>query len=484
MSRTIRTGFAHLFVFFIFIMYFTGCGNLSDQKQIQKYNPIKEYAAKKDATFHYDLHKVIEGDGYKTHILRMVSGQWLTTNEVKDPEWWHWVHIVVPENLSSSTALLFIGGGDRDRHEPADADGLIIAAAKTAGAVTMHLHNVPNQPVEFVGDDFGPREEDELIAYGWRKFMEKGAGKESVEWLARLPMTRAAVRAMDAAQEYSKMKLEHTIDGFVVAGGSKRGWTTWAAAIADERVVAIAPIVIDVLNTIPSFQHHWRAYGEWSPAVEDYVSEGVMDWFGSMEFEKLLDLVEPYSYRDMLTLPKMMINAAGDEFFLNDSWQFYWDDLVGEKNIRYVPNTGHGLDESDAGETLVAYFNSIVKNAPRPKFEWKVENGEILIKTDPAFVLQEVRLWSATNDTARDFRIYVTEKAWTSELVPISDNGEYKLSVPTPEKGWTAFMGELTFEGPGGTPFKMTTGVLVTPETLPFPAFESSNPQGTRIAAK
>ncbi len=427
---------------------------------------------------------MIPGDGYKTHILRMVSGQWLTTNEVKDPEWWHWLSVVVPENLQSPTALLFIGGGDRDNEDPGDVDGLMSAAAKTAGAVTLYLHNVPNQPVCFIGDDFGGREEDEIISYCWRKFMQAGADKEDVEWLPRLPMTRAAVRAMDAAQDYVKKELDHSIDNFVVAGGSKRGWTTWTTAIADERVVAIAPIVIDVLNVGPSFQHHWRAYGEWSPAVEDYVNEGVMDWFGSVEFNRLLDMVDPYSYREMLTLPKMLINAADDEFFVSDSWQFYWDDLVGEKHIRYVPNTGHSLDGTDAGETLIAFFNSIVKKAPRPEFDWNVENGEIHIKTNPAFPPKEIRLWSAVNENARDFRIYVVDKAWTSEVIPIPENGEATLSVEAPEKGWKAFMGELTYEGPGGTPFKMTTGVVVTPDSLPYPDFQSPNPQGTRLSAK
>lgn len=482
MNRCIRKSFVRVFIVLFVAAFAVGCGNFSGQEQKAKFNPLKEYAAQEDTAYHYDVHKVIQGDGYQTHILRMVSGEWLTTNEVKNPEWWHWLYVVVPENLKSSTALLFIGGGDRDKDNPEDADGLIIAAAKKAGAVAMYLHNVPNQPIEFVGDDFGGREEDEIISYGWRKFMEAGADKKSVEWLPRLPMTRAAVRAMDTAQDYMKKELGHSIENFVVAGGSKRGWTTWTTAIADKRVIAIAPIVIDVLNTGPSFQHHWNAYGAWSPAVENYVNEGVMDWFGSVEFNRLLDMVDPYSYRTMLTLPKMMIDAADDEFFVSDSWQFYWKDLVGEKHIRYVPNTGHSLDGTDAGETLIAFFNSIVKNTPRPDFDWKVENGGIFIKTDPANPPKEVRLWSAVNDSARDFRIYVVNKAWSSEVVPLSKNGEYKLSVETPEKGWKAFMGELTYEGPDGTPFKMTTGIVVTPETLPYPDFQSKNPHGTRIA--
>lgn len=38
---------------------------------------------------------------------------------------------------------------------------------------------------------------------------------------------------------------------FFVAGGSKRGWTTWDLAAVDTRVAAIAPIVAPVLSTTP-----------------------------------------------------------------------------------------------------------------------------------------------------------------------------------------------------------------------------------------
>ena len=98
------------------------------------------------------------------------------------------------------------------------------------------------------------RTEDALIAYTWDKFLRTGDSR----WPARLPMTKAAVRAMDTvtafcgSPEGGKIK----VDGFVVAGGSKRGWTTWTTAAVDKRVVAIIPCVIDLLNIEPSMLHH------------------------------------------------------------------------------------------------------------------------------------------------------------------------------------------------------------------------------------
>ena len=63
----------------------------------------------------------------------------------------------------------------------------------------------------------------------------------------------------------------------MVAGGSKRGWTTWTTAAADKRVVAIMPMVIDMLNSVKSFEHHYQAYGFYSEAVKDYQDMGLMN---------------------------------------------------------------------------------------------------------------------------------------------------------------------------------------------------------------
>ena len=69
-------------------------------------------------------------------------------------------------------------------------------------------------------------------------------------------MTKSAVRAMDTVTSLvlSTSGNALTVDKFVVAGGSKRGWTTWTTAVVDPRVIAIAPIVIDMLNVSDSVQ--------------------------------------------------------------------------------------------------------------------------------------------------------------------------------------------------------------------------------------
>jgi len=227
-------------------------------------------------------------------------------------------------------------------------------------------------------------------------------------------------------------------------------------------VVAIVPIVIDVLNIEPSMRHHYAAYGFWAPAVGDYVNHGIMNWMGTPQFNALAKIEEPYEYRSRYTMPKLMLNATGDQFFLPDSSQYYFNDLPGPKYLRYVPNADHSLKETDAWTTLQAFYESILTGAALPRLHWTLEkDGSIHVK--PADKPSEVKLWQATNPDARDFRLETFGPKWTSTPLE-SKAGVYVGRVTEPARGWTAFLVELTFTGPRGTPLKLTTNVRVVPD--------------------
>ena len=96
----------------------------------------------------------------------------------------------------------------------------------------MYVQQVPNQPLTFTGDGV-PRREDALLAYAWDRFLRSG----DATWLPRLPMTKSVVRAMDTVIDFCATPDGggRSIDSFVVAGSSKRGWTTWITAVVDPR---------------------------------------------------------------------------------------------------------------------------------------------------------------------------------------------------------------------------------------------------------
>src|SRR5688572_19121533 len=322
---------------------------------------LDRYVAAPDANFSWKVLKTLPAEGATATLLEMTSQKWLTEQEVERPLWTHWVTVVRPPELKSDVALLYITGGSLERQPPSAPPAWLVNAAKDTGTMTAELRLVPNQPVVFKDDPTRkPRTEDDFIAYTWDKYLRTGDEK----WPARLPMTKSAVRAMDAVTAFAASPEGGgaKVARYVVSGASKRGWTAWTTAAVDRRVVAVAPAVIDMLNVEPSFAHHWRAYGEWSNAVKDYVDHGIMDWMGTRQFKALMKIEEPYEYRSRLTMPKFIMNASGDQFFLPDSSQFYFEDLRGEKHLRYVPNAGHNINaKTDAIQSLQAFYASIVK---------------------------------------------------------------------------------------------------------------------------
>ncbi len=428
---------------------------------------LDRYVAAPDPNFSWKVVRELPAEGVTATLLDMTSQKWLTEKEVERPLWTHWVTVVRPPQVTSDIGFLFITGGSLERKPPAQAPAWMVDFARDTGTVVTELRMVPNQPIVFVDDpQKKPRTEDDYIAYTWDKYLRTGDEK----WPARLPMTKSAVRAMDAVTAFvaSPGGGASRVARFVVAGGSKRGWTTWTTAAVDSRVVAIVPMVIDLLNVERSFTHHWRAYGAWSDAVNDYVEHGIMDWMGTPQFRALMKIEEPYQYRERLTLPKFLVNASGDEFFLPDSSQFYFDNLRGETHVRYVPNAGHSLEKTDAIESVHAFYASVVKGTARPEAKWTFERDgsiKVVAKQRP----DEVRLWQATNPKARNFRHDTSGAAYTSTPLQPSGPNTWVGRVAPPPAGWTAFFVELTFPSGGKYPFKITSGVRVLPDALPYP---------------
>jgi PhoPQ-activated pathogenicity-related protein len=424
---------------------------------------LDRYVKAPDTNYSFRVATSVEGKGYTAYHLDMISQAWLTTNEVDRPQWQHWLTIVKPNHVRPGTGLLFIGGGANRTNPPSQPEANLVLLATNTETVVAELKNVPNQPLVFAGETKG-RSEDALIAYTWDKFLRTGDAK----WPARLPMTKAAVRALDTITAFcaSEAGGRLKVNQFFVAGGSKRGWTTWTTAAVDERVIAIAPFVIDLLNIVPSFIHHYEVYGFYAPAVGDYTRARIMDWNGTPEYKALMKIEEPFEYRERLTLPKFIINASGDQFFVPDSSQFYFKELKGVKYLRYVPNTEHSLRGSDAWTTLLACYSAVLHQDKLPQFSWTVSEGAIRVQAQDKPTA--VKLWQATNEKTRDFRIGTIHDAWKSTDLTESGSGAYVAQVEKPASGWTAFFVELTFPGNGAEPFKFTTDVKVVPDVHPY----------------
>ena len=453
MLQKIRPTVFHL----IFISFLFPQSSVLDD-YINTIDPFTDYSVVSSET----------GFGYTSYVLDLTSQKWLTDAEVDKPVWQHWIILLVPWEVDYETAFLLINGGGNDATPPDPTDEEYMAFAYFAlesKSVMAFLETVPNQPLMFSDENF-TRTEDEIIAYSWEKFLSTGDPK----WPLNIPMTKSAVTAMDAIQDYCAEIpfFPVTINDFFVSGGSKRGWTTFLTAAVDDRVMAIAPIVFDALNLIQSFRLHYGSYGEWSPAVHDYEDMGIFNYFTEPIVQDLMQIVDPFAYRDRLTMPKYMMAATGDEFFVPAA-QNYMPDLPGEKHMAYFPNTGHGFsgEETNLLQNLFVFYQAALDNTDLPEYSWsRQEDGSLIVEceTTPS----EIKVWQAVNPTARDFRDYVVGDPWSS--TPLSDQGDgvYIAEAILPEAGWKGMFVELQFDLGYDYPFMVTTEVSIFPDDLPY----------------
>lgn len=401
-----------------------------------------------DDSFKFEVRSEFRTGICDAQVVRLTSQTWQKRN------WKHWLTILVPDNAKlNDAAILFISGGSSRSRQP-DAGtsevrqfSLIAAACEVPVAI---LNQVPNQPLQ--GDKF----EDDLIAFTFDKYMN-GQG---TDWPLLLPMVESAVRAMDATSALLEKQTGKSINRFSVAGASKRGWTTWLTSAVDKRVVSIAPMVIDVLNMPVQMKQQFQSYGRYSHMITPYLKYDFPTRMLKGEGKKLTILVDPFSYRKRITIPKLIVLGTNDPYWTVDASSLYFPKLVGPKNLYYLANAGHGLGPQVL-PTMATFFKKTLNNQALENMTWKLD-------TENQFRVQwtgnprHVTLWKATSLT-RDFR----EAQWTSERLDESKN-EARQTLESPKQGYAAYYVDVEFPGVGVFNYNIATEIQVLPKGFPF----------------
>ena len=406
---------------------------------------LDAYLAKAEPLFKWEKKGQETISGCTAYDLRLVSQEW------QGKPWEHRLVLVVPEKVEHPSLCTIFNTGGRGGKSDLELGALL---AKRSGAPFAMLFGIPNQPL-------WEKKEDALVVHTWLEFMKsmKADGKGDESWPLHFPMAKAVVKSMDALQAFAKEASLPALEGFVVCGASKRGWTTWLVGAAkDPRVRAIAPMVIDCLNVAKQAQHQLEAYGKPSEQVRDYTAAGMLDLFKSPEGRRLLELEDPFSYRDRLTMPKLIINGTNDRYWTQDALNLYWDDLEGPKWVLYVPNSGHALeDRPRVTATLAAFIRAVARKESLPKLAWTLaprEDGGLALGLTSDVPLAEARLFRATSKT-RDFR----DATWSFEAIPAAGDA-WHAEVARPAEGFVAVFGEAVYATPGAR-FTLSTQIRI-----------------------
>lgn len=438
---------AYSFPVFFLISSVLACA----QPRITPATALKQYLNNGDKTYHWELKDSSAIGTVKLYQVLLTSQKW------REYTWRHQLTVLVPSEIKYDGALLFITGGSNSAEQPNWSKGdqlwppLANIADRNKGIVAV-LRQVPNQPL------YGDLSEDALISYTLHQFKKD----KDYSWPLLFPMVKSAVRAMDAVQAFSQNKLKHRVNNFVVTGASKRGWTTWlSAAIDDQRVKAIAPMVIDMLNMPATLDYQFKTYGEYSVQIEDYVKLGIPQATDTEDGKALTAMIDPYSYRSQLQVPKIIFIGTNDEYWTVDAIKHYYDQIPGKNLIHYVPNAGHNLGGGkQAFEALGAFFGTTIQNREYPVASWKIntskEGVELEVKVSPNDLV-DATLWFTTS-TDRDFR----NNLWLSKNIKLGSLPTVKAALPYPSKGYQAFYLDLRYKDSNGGLYTTSTRVYVT----------------------
>ncbi len=400
-------------------------------------NVLSEYVWRGDECYSWKIESFREERGFDTYAVNLQSQKW------KEYLWSHRVSIVIPKGVEHNYAVLLITGSGSGLGELAFCKAL----SRMLPLPCIILHDVPNQPL------FNGLYEDGLVSYTFLRFLET----RDEEWPLLLPMVKSAKKAMDMAEAFLEAKLGE-LKGFIVTGASKRGWTTWLLAAVDKRVSGIIPLVFDNLNFNEQMKHQLECYGGYSELIQDYTRLGLQERMYSETGQRLVQIIDPFNYLEYLKAPKLIVNGTNDRYWTVDSSNLYFDALLGEKYLLYVPNSGHALEDSRRViNSITAFAHSIVSNKSLPKVRVERDgNGRVAFTVNSSEEPLYVDGWLASSKSM-DFR----DSVWFS-LPLLKQDGDYAYSI---EKGkeYVAFFGELSFLHSDKYVFSLSTRMNVIP---------------------
>ncbi|HEX6226112.1 MAG TPA: PhoPQ-activated protein PqaA family protein [Chryseolinea sp.] len=447
-----------LIIFFVLVAQSLTPIRAHGQATLTPETALQGYLNNGDNHYRWELKEThVIGDA-KAYRVLLTSQQW------HEYIWTHQLTILVPAENNHDAALLFISGGSNKKGLPnwnGKDDKLLQAlsglATKNKSIVAL-LRQTPNQPL------IGNLTEDALISYTLHQFKEDG----DYSWPLLFPMVKSAVRAMDAVQEFSKKTLNHDIARFVVSGASKRGWTTWLTGASDSRVVAIAPMVIDILNMPVNLDYQVKMWNDYSVQIEDYVKLGIPQTATSEKGKAITTMVDPYSYRKKLTMPKMLFMGTNDQYWTIDAIKHYIDSIPGQNFVHYVPNAGHDLgDQKQAMAALSAFFGATVSRRPyavcQPTLTYGKKGITMKVKSSPEMLLDAI-LWS-TNSTDTDFR----DEKWEGKSLNLKKKTDIITTTqPYPASGYRAFYLDLKYKDANGGEYTKSTRMYVADDDEVF----------------
>jgi PhoPQ-activated pathogenicity-related protein len=207
-------------------------------------------------------------------------------------------------------------------------------------------------------------------------------------------------------------------------------------------------------------KHQKATWGFYSEQIGDYTSKGLVREDGIPNEGREHDLwqmMDPFTYRDIISVPKLMIVGANDRYWAVDAMSIYFNELKGPAHAHRVANAGHNLDDGGDGRnqalrTLAVFYRHAVDGKTLPTLKWEFPSSpdKVGLTVECSAQAEGARLWSCVAKT-HDFR----ESKWVSQDLA-SKNGRFIGEVKPNGEEHIAIYGEVLLEHEG-VPYSLST---------------------------
>lgn len=414
-------------------------GNLiiNTESQVNIEKDLKDYMASKEEVYGWEIHSIIHDPGVTTINLYVTSQKW------QGVIWKHFVVIYVPTNVVVAKSFNFLDGGRIIGGVPQFIDtsapihGPVLALmrefSESAGIITCLVRNLPMLPT------LGQNQEETYMQHTFEMMAET----RDVNWNPLKPMIKGAIQCHNAIEEVVKQETGVDILKYAVSGLSKRGLTTYFSAIFDKRVEAIAPIVMDYLNTTKGYERQLEVNDTPIDPAQIELFSNVGAFYSNPKplGQYMVKTVDPYYYLDSLKLPIYSLLGTNDPFYSIDLAKFYVKDLE-DISLVYQRNIDHNIGFQYVLAALYWYY-SMITGTRLPTLSWTdVENSNELKITvtvnDDSY--SEVRLVTARSSTEN----FLKEKFNSSKK---STSGKtFTITVPKNSTKYLAAYVEVAYQ--------------------------------------
>ena len=478
-------------------------GNCGGEGILPKRTELDDYVSVVDDVYGWtNSNASFTFPGYTAHFFNLTSLRYLTPELTDRSIWTHTMIYIIPTkvNPACDTALIYATWGKNGKPWKDDIQydtdiAVASQAALASGCPAIALYEIPNQNLCFFDVPGKPfcGSEDSIIGYSFNRYLYQN---KSADWLLLFPMVKATIRAMDAITDISATVFNNpAITKFVIAGASKRGWTTWLVGSVDPvpgRIRAIIPFVLDAIGFRSFLDRQWESYQGYTFALQPYVDQGLATApvARPTEYARWAWNIDPYCYRQRLTMPKLAMNSVGDEFQLIDDQRTWAHEMPGEmktillKDADHMMVTNFGL----VVKAFTGFYNSIIYGRPRPTYTWSIDDVSGMITLNSSVTPSSVDIiYQHTPTTLRDWRDVVRNATceiklmgeclrfvfWNSNSVTIQPGQTvFQANLPeaTPAGHFTAFYIQVTYDESitGGMPQVYASPASVLPKAYPF----------------